>query len=131
MSAINEAILAVIGMMNATRPFAQVTRGALPVGPGLVCEIGPSMSSEDYLDRSTLVPLDITLNGKHPNLQTLSDAMNTIHGALTRATEYPSGAGWQIVEISNQMLPNVIGREDNNMWLMASGLYVTVHWYDK
>ena len=130
MSAINEVVLAVIGMMNATRPFAQVTRGALPVGPGLVCEVGPSMPAETYLDRSTLVPIDITLNGKHENLRTLSDTMHKIHDALTRAAAYPSGDGWQIVEIYNQMLPSIIGREENNTWLMASGLYVAVHWYD-
>ena len=130
MSAINAAILAVIEMMDATDPFADVTRGALPVGAGLVCEIGSSMPSNDFLDRSNVTQIDLTLNGKHPNLETLSDAMNAIHGALTRATDYPSGDGWQIVEITNQMLPSVIGREDNNMWLMASGLYVTVHWFD-
>ena len=130
MSAINDAILAVIGMMNATNPFAQVTRGALPIGAGLVCEVGASMPTESIMDRSVIVPVDLTLNGKHANLETLSNAMNAIHGALTRATEYPSGDGWQIVEITNQMLPEVIGREENNMWIMASGLYVTVHWFD-
>ena len=128
MSAINDVVVAVIGLMNATRPFANVTRGALPTGAGLVCEVGPSMPQENYLDRTTLVPLDLTLNGKHANLQTLSDAMNTIHGTLTRATSYPSGTGWQIVEINNAMLPSIIGREPDNQWLMASSLTVMVHW---
>ena len=128
MSAIDDVVIAVIGLMNATRPFANVTRGALPTGAGLVCEVGPSMPTENFLDRTTYIPLDITLNGKHANLQTLSNAMNKIHGVLTRATSYPSGTGWQIVEINNEMLPEVIGREENNMWLMASGLTVMVHW---
>lgn len=127
MSAINEAIEAVIGLMNDTEPFAPVTRGALPTGIGLVCEIGPSAPEEVYLDKNSYIPLDITLNGKHPNLQTLSEAMNAIHSSLTRATEYPEGEGWKIVDISNYTLPQIVDREDNNEWLMASALSVKVY----
>lgn len=127
MSAINEAIEAVIGLMNDTEPFAPVTRGALPTGIGLVCEIGPSTPEEVYLDKNSYIPLDITLNGKHPNLQTLSETMNAIHSSLTRATEYPEGEGWKIVDISNYTLPQIVDREDNNEWLMASALSVKVY----
>lgn len=127
MSAINEAIEAVIGLMNDTEPFAPVTRGALPTGIGLVCEIGPSTPEEVYLDKNSYIPLDITLNGKHPNLQTLSETMNAIHSSLTRATEYPEGEDWKIVDISNYTLPQIVDREDNNEWLMASALSVKVY----
>ena len=127
MSAIDEAIEAVIGLMNDTEPFAPVTRGALPTGVGLVCELGPSTPEEVYLDKNCYIPLDVTLNGKHPNLQTLSEEMNAIHSALTRATEYPEGEGWQIVDITNNTLPQIVDREDNNEWLMASSLSVKVY----
>lgn len=127
MSAINEVIEAVIGLMNDTEPFAPVTRGALPTGIGLVCEIGPSTPEEVYLDKNSYIPLDITLNGKHPNLQTLSETMNAIHSSLTRATEYPEGEGWKIVDITNYTLPQIVDREDNNEWLMASALSVKVY----
>jgi hypothetical protein len=46
---------------------------------------------------------------------------------LTRATSYPAGEGWQIVDITNATLPQRIGREENNMWLMASSLSVTYY----
>lgn len=128
MSVINEAVEAVIGMMNATHPFATVTRGALPTGQGLVCEVGPSTPQALYWDKNTFVPLDITLNGKHKNLKVLSDAMNNIHSALTRATSYPEGDGWQIVDITTDSLPQKIGREENNEWLMASALSVRLFW---
>ena len=128
MSVINEVGEAVIGLMNTTGPFAAVTRGALPTGPGLTCEVGPSAPSEVYLDKNSYIPLDVTLNGKHHNLQTLTDAMNAIHSALTRARTYPSGAGWEIVDITNYTLPQIIGREDNNDWLMASALSVKFYW---
>lgn len=128
MSVINDAIEAVIGMMNNTNPFATVTRGALPTGNGLVCELGVSSPTELYWDKNTCIPLDITLNGKHPNLKTLSDAMNNIHSALTRTTSYPEGDGWQIIDITNSTLPSKIGREENNEWLMASSLSVRLLW---
>lgn len=128
MSVINEAVEAVIALMNATKPFAKVTRGALPTGNGLVCEISQSLPDSLYWDKNTFIPLDITLNGKHKDLQTVSDAMNNIHSALTRATSYPSGEGWQITDISNAILPQKIGREENNEWLLASELTVKLYW---
>lgn len=127
-SAINQVLEAVVGLMNATQPFASVTRGALPTAKGLCCEIGPSAPSNMHMDKNTVIPLDVTLNGKHHNLMTLSDAMNKIHSALTRAKEYPSGEAWQIVDISNVTLPQRIGREENNDWLMASALSVKFYW---
>lgn len=127
-SVINEVLEAVIGMMNDTHPFATVTRGALPTGQGLVCEIGPSISDELYFDKNTVIPLDVTLNGKHKNLKTLTDAMNGIHSALTRTRVYPSTERWQIIDIQNQNLPQKIDREQNNEWLSASALTVRFFW---
>lgn len=127
-SVINQVVEAVIGLMNATTPFATVTRGALPTGIGITCEVGPSTPSEVYLDKNSYVPLDIVLNGKHYNMKTLSDALNKIHSALTRAKTYPSSEGWQIVDISNYTLPEVVDREGNNEWLMASALSVKFYW---
>lgn len=127
-SVINQVVEAVIKLMNATSPFATVTRGALPTGPGLCAEVGPSIPESMHMDKNTVIPLDVTINGKHHNLMTVSDAMNKIHGALTRATVYPSAEKWQIVDISNQNLPDIIGRENNNDWLLASALTVKFYW---
>jgi hypothetical protein len=128
MSIINEVVAAVVDLMNDTNPFATVTRGALPTGYGLTAEVSATSPRELYFDKNTFVPLDITLNGKHASLETLSDAMNNIHSALTRATSYPSGTGWQIVDIKTYTLPQIIGREHNNEWLMASSLSVEFFW---
>jgi hypothetical protein len=127
-SVINEVLEAVIGMMNDTNPFATVTRGALPTNQGLVCEIGPSIPDELYFDKNTVIPLDVTLNGKSKNLKTLTDAMNGIHSALTRTRVYPSSERWQIIDIQNQNLPEIIDREQNNDWLSASALTVRFFW---
>lgn len=128
MSVVNEVVEAVIGMMNANGELGRVTRGALPTGAGIVCEIGPSFVGELYMDKNTFVPLDLTINGKHKNLKTLSDRINNIHSALTRRRVYPSGEGWQITDIKTESLPQIIGREENNEWLMASGLTVEFYW---
>ena len=130
-SVINEVVEAVITLINAIGLYATCTRGALPTGAGITCEIGPGNVSEVYMDKNTFVPLDVTLNAKHHNLKTVSDALNTIHSSLTRATSYPydeNGGRWEIVDISNYTLPQVVGREENNDWLMASALLVKFYW---
>lgn len=130
MSVINEVLEAVIGLINERNPFATVTRGALPIGSGITCEIGPSTPSEVYLDKNSYIPLDVTLNGKHSDLKLLSDTLNDIHSALTRAKAYPMDLThdkWKIVDISNAAMPQVIGREETNIWLMASSLSVKIY----
>ena len=126
-SAINQAVEAVIALMNGTSPFSKVTRGALPTGKGLTCEIGPSTPESVFMDKNSYIPLDFTLNGKHPNEMTLADAMNKIHDTLTRMTSYPSGTAWEIVDITNLTMPQKLGRETNNDWLMASALSVKIY----
>lgn len=130
-SVINEVLEAVIGMMNALEPFATVTRGALPTGRGLCCEIGPSVPESVYLSKNIILPLDVTINGKHENMKTLSDTMNDIHSVLTRAKIYPydeANGRWQIADISNRNIPEIIGREQNNDWIAASAVTVKFYW---
>ena len=125
-SAINQALEAVIGLMNGTQPFATVTRGALPTGPGIVAEIGPSFPSERFMTKNTVIPLDVTINAKNHDLQALGDALNKIHSALTGMLIYPEEPHWQIADIRTSSFPQIIGREDNNDWIMASALTVEV-----
>ncbi len=126
-NAINEAIEDVISMMNETNVFAPVRRGALTTGNSLTCEIGPSMPGTHFLNKDIVIPVDLTINGKHNNLQTVTNAMNSIHYNLTRRRVYPAGVGWEIVDITDATLPQVIGRENNGDWLLASSLTVNVH----
>ena len=123
---INEAIESVMDLIDALDLFAPIYRGALGTGDGLCCEVGPSSPDTVFLDKNQYIPLDLTINGKHENLQTLSEALNAIHEALTMRTSYPSGDTWKIVDISTMTEPQKIGREDGGQWLMASALYVKV-----
>jgi len=126
MTIINAAMEAVMDLIDGLGLFAIITRGALGTGEGLVCEVGPSGPDEVYMDKNQYIILDFTINGKHANLQTLSDDMNRIHQEITMLREYPSGDDWNIVDITTLTEPQIIGREDNNAWLMASALNVKI-----
>ena len=126
MTIINAVMESVMDLVDGLGLFALITRGALGTGEGLVCEVGPSGPDEVYMDKNQYIILDFTINGKHSNLQTLSDDMNRIHQELTMLLEYPSGDDWNIVDITTLTEPQIIGREDNNAWMMASALNVKV-----
>lgn len=130
-SILNQAIEAVMDLIDALGLYATITRGALGSGDGLSCEIGPTSVQSVFLDKNQYIPVDLTINGRHSNLQTLSDAMNTIHESLTMAVSYPYGNGWEIVDVTTLTEPQMVGREDSNEWLMASALLVKVATLDK
>ena len=131
MSVLNNAVEAVMDMIDAMNNFAPITRGALGIGNSLSCEIAPSMVDTVFMDKNTYIPLTLALNGKHDNLQTLSDTLTNIMDTLTRMKSYTDGNGFQIVDITNGNLPRVIGREDNNQWLMACDLIVKIYRKDE
>jgi hypothetical protein len=126
-NAILEAIEDVIAMCNEAQAMATVRRGALATGAGITCEIGPSVPDTHFMNKDIVVPVDLTFNGKSDNLKTVLQAMDDIHYNLTRRTVYPAGVGWEIVDIVDATLPQVIGREPNNDWLLASSVTVRLH----
>jgi hypothetical protein len=123
---INQAVEAVAGLINALGLFSSIYRGPLGTADGLCFEVGPSRPEAVYMDKNKYIPIDITINGKHENLLTITEALNTIHQSLTMRRSYPSGATWEIVDITTATEPQIIGREDSNQHLMASSLLVKV-----
>lgn len=130
-SVLNLAIESVMDLIDGLTPFAKITRGALGTGNSLSCEIAPSVPESVFYDKNTYIPVTLALNGKHDDLQTLSDTLNNIIDTLTRKTSYTNGNGWEIVDITNGNLPRIIGREDNNSWLMAADLIVKLYRKDE
>lgn len=128
-SILNQVIEAVMGLINALGLFATISRGAMGTANCLTCEIGPTYPRTIWMDKNKYIPVDITINGKHDDLRTLSDAMNNIHESLTMAFSYPAGDKWGITDIATQTEPQVIGRESDNKWMMASALSVKVATY--
>lgn len=123
---IDQAVESVAGLINGLSLFSSIYRGALGTGNGLCCEVGPTRPEAVFLDKNKYIPVDLTINGKHENLLTLTEAMNKIHESLTMLKTYPSGASWEIVDITTSTEPQVIGREDSNQYIMASSLFVKV-----
>ena len=126
-SVLNLAVEAVMNMIDAMNNFATITRGALGIGNGLSCEIAPSMVDSVFMDKNSYIPVTLALNGKHDDLQILSDTLNNIMDTLTRKTSYTDGNGFEIVDITSGNLPRVIGREDNNQWVMACDVIVKIY----
>lgn len=123
-SILNQAIESVMDLIDALGLYANISRGALGTGNGICCEMGPTSHDTIWLDKNRYIPIDLTINGKHENLQTLSDALNTIHENLTMMRSYPSGNNWMITDIATMTEPQIIGRESDNKWIMASALTV-------
>lgn len=130
-SVLNNAVEAVMNMIDALNNFAPITRGALGIDNSLSCEISPSVPQTVFMDKNSYIPLTLALNGKHNDLQVLSDTLNNITDSLTRSKSYTSGNGFQIVDITGGNLPRVIGREENNQWIMACDLVVKVYRKDE
>lgn len=126
-NAIDRAVESVIDLIDALDLFATVKRGALGTSVYLACEISPSTPQEVYLDKGAYIPLTLAINGKHHNQETLYDALNTIQDTLARRTAYPSGDGFEIVDISRGVLPRIIGREDNNDFIMSCDLVIKIY----
>lgn len=130
-SILNNAVEAVMDMIDAMDNFAPITRGALGIGNSLSCEIAPSIPESVFMDKNQYIPLTLALNGKNDDLQILSDTLNNIVDTLSRSKSYTGGNGWEIVDIESGNLPRVIGREDNNKWLMACDLIVKIYRKDE
>ena len=123
---INQAVESVMDIIDSLGLFSDIRRGALGTGDGLCCEVGPTVPEAVFLDKNKYIPIDLTLNGKHENLETLSEALNAIHEHLTTLTSYPYDKNWEIVDITTMTEPQIVGKEDSSQWLMASALLVKV-----
>ena len=128
---LNQAVEAVMDLIDGLSLFSTIRRGALGTDDGLCCEIGPTSPAEVYLDKHKYIPVDLTINGKNTNLQTLSEALNKIHENLTMLTSYPTGDTWHIVDIETMTDPQIVDREEGRHWLMASSLLVKVATYER
>lgn len=116
----------VMDLIDGLELFAPITRGALGTGNTLTCEVAPSNPDTVFLDKNQYIILDVTINGKHDDLETLTNAMNKIHEELTWRTSYPSDTDWKMTDISTMTEPQIIGREDDGRWIQASSLLVKV-----
>ena len=64
-SIINQAVEAVMDLIDNLGLYAEISRGALGTGDSLSCEIGPTTPETVWLDKNQYIPIDLTVNGKH------------------------------------------------------------------
>lgn len=126
MSTINAVVDAVLALAQGVTTYS-VKRGPLGTGPGIIMEPEPSAPATTFFDKNTVYDLGVVLNGKDTSMQTITEAMNLIHSALTRAFSYPSAQNWQILNIVTQSSPALIERQENDFWLYGSAL--TIQFY--
>lgn len=128
MSVINNVLLAVVEMMQDTEPYSTITIGAMPADNGIACAIANGNPVATFMPKSMSYELNIVLNGKHANQQTVSDALNDIHQALTMTKQYPASEEWQINNIETVSSPAYIGREETKQYLFGSSLRVRFYY---
>ncbi len=124
MSVINDVLRAVIEYAQAENPYADIVIGSMPADNGLSIAIGAGGANYTALDKGMSYELNLVLNGKHHNQQTVADTLNDIHQALSQRKEYLNTDEFQITDISTITAPNYIGREPNNQWLYGSSIKV-------
>ena len=117
-----ESVITLINGMGTN--FANIRRGALGTVSGLCCEIAPSMPQTVFYDKNSYITLTLALNGKHHDMRVLDNTLNNIYDTLTRMKSYPSGSGWEIVDITGGNITRIIGREDKNLWIAACDLVI-------
>lgn len=126
MSTINAVVNAVLALAQGVTTYP-IRRGPLGTGPGIVMEPEASAPVTTFFDKNTVYDLGVVLNGKDTNMQAITEAMNLIHSALTRAFSYPSAQHWQITNIITQSSPALIERQANDYWVYGSAL--TIQFY--
>lgn len=121
----DEILQAVIDMAESAAG-AQVLVGTLPPDNGLAMT-GSSAESAIFLDIGSNERMNVILNGKNADQQTVIRQLDAVHRALTRRKDFPTGEGWQIYAIETVASPRLLGREANRQWLYASSLLVKIN----
>ena len=124
---INDIITAVIDLMEATDPYADIVIGALPPDNGIAVYMASGSPNVTFCNKRIVYDFNLTLNGKHASQHTVSTALNAIHAALTTTKDYPDTDYWQICDIETIALPSYLNREQNNQYLYGSSLRVRAY----
>lgn len=130
MSVINSVLLDVISLAQINGLYCDIVIGAMPPDNGISIAIGAGGPATTFLTKGMAYEIYCVLNGKHSNAQTVSDALNNIHQALTQRTEYPRSTTYQITDIETVSTPAYSGREQNNQELYSSSIRVKFFYFD-
>lgn len=127
MSILNDILTETVALAQETSPYATIMIGSLPADNGITMTYGASGVNTTFQTKTICYDLDVVLNGKHSNQQTVSDTLNEIHKALTQRKTYPETEDFKIADISTTSAPSYLDREENNQWLYGSSLRVRAY----
>ena len=130
MNFIGEVIDLIANLAETTEPYAGIVYGSDPPLNGICMIQNGGYAQETHLDKGMLYSVPVLINGKHTNQQMVLDALTAIHEALTKKTNYNdvSTDAVQVVDIATTAAPSVIGREQNNQWIVGSSIGVYFYW---
>lgn len=131
MSVINSVLLDVIGLAQINGLYCDIVIGSMPPDNGISIAIGAGGPSTTFLTKGMAYEIYCVINGKNTDAQTVSDALNDIHQALTQTKTYPTGATYQITDIETVATPAYSGREENSQWLYSSSVRVKFFYFDE
>ena len=118
----DEVLQAVIAMASEAAGVRVLT-GSMPPYNGIAMT-GSAGPDSIFLDMGSNERLTVVCNGKNNNQETVIRQLDTIHAALTRRRDFPSGRLWQIYSIETVASPRLLSREANSEWLYGSSLLV-------
>lgn len=130
MSFIGDLMDKIVTAAETTGPYANIVFGSDPPLNGICMIQNGGYMPEQHLDRNAMFSLPVLLNGKHQNQQTVLDALTAIHAVLVKRDDYNdvSTDDVQVVNITTTAAPSVIGREQNNQWIIGSSFDVYFYW---
>lgn len=111
-------------------PAVTIVFGSNPPENGICMVRNGGYTPEVHLDKNAMYSVPVLLNGKNTNLQTVLDRLTAVHAALTKHANYSdvSTDAVQVVAITTTAAPSVIGREQNNQWIVGSSFDVYFYW---
>lgn len=121
----DEILQAIIDMAEQAAGVSIVT-GSMPPDNGIAMT-GQAAPQTIMLDIGSNERMSVVCNGKNTDQQTVISQLDTIHRALTRRKDFPTGSGWQVYAIETVASPRLLGREQNSEWLYASSLLVKIN----
>ena len=123
----DEILQAVIDMAESAAGVSILT-GSMPPDNGIAMT-GSGAPSTIMLDIGSNERMNIVVNGKNADQETVIRQLDAIHRVLTRRKDYPTGDGWQVYSIETVASPRLLGREQNPQaqWLYGSSLLVKIN----
>lgn len=115
-----EALQAMIGNLIGT----ELIIGALPPLGGYALSFVGGAPSATFRELDRTVPLPVIFNGKGVSQEEIAANMNAVHDALTTSKTLPYTDTWQMYAIETTSYPNMIGREENGMYIYGSSFSI-------